>query len=89
MDEIRIEIGGIVELQNNQKYQIVDLLDIKNRKYLLCASLSKPIKPVIIEYKYSGNEILYRLENDKKTLLEVYTKAYKNSKKWCFEIILK
>ncbi len=80
MDELKIKVGGVVELQNNQKYHIVDLLEIKNKKYILGASLSKPIKPVIIEYKYSDDGILYRLENDKKTLLEAYSKIYKNSK---------
>ncbi len=80
MDGIRIEIGGIIELQDNKKYQVVDLLEMRNKNYLLCASLEKPIKPIIVEYKYSNNELLYRLENDKKTLLEVYTRFYKNSK---------
>ena len=77
----KIEVGGSIELNDGQKYQIIELLEIKNKHFLFCASLSKPIKPIIIEYKYEDNSILYREEKDKKTLLEVYSMVYKNSKK--------
>lgn len=76
-----LKVGGIVEIKDNQKLQIIDITSLRNKKYLLCVNIKKRTEPIIIEYKYENDELLYRIEKDKKTLLELYSSIYKNSLK--------
>ena len=74
-----LKIGEKIEIDDNQKLQIMDIIQHKNKNYLLCINENKKTEPIIVEYKYENGDLMYRFERDKKTLLEIYSSIYKKS----------
>ena len=70
-------IGQYLEFYNI----IFQKIEKRNKSYALCVNEKKKSEPIIIEYKYDNGDLVYRIERDKKALLEVYYDVYKNSSK--------
>lgn len=76
-----LKAGGIIEIKDNQRLRVIELIEKRNKSYALCVNEKKKSEPIIIEYKYDNGDLVYRIERDKKALLEVYYDVYKNSSK--------
>ncbi|MCR5186234.1 MAG: hypothetical protein K6D97_03865 [Clostridia bacterium] len=81
MENEVLKAGGIIEIKDNQRLRVIELIEKRKKNFALCVNENKKSEPIIIEYKYDNGELVYRVERDKKTLLEVYYDVYKNSSK--------
>ena len=79
MNVEELEIGSKITLQGNREFRIVDIRKEENKDYIVCCTNSKPILPIIFEYKVDGNKIKVRAENDNKILESICKKMIKEN----------
>ena len=60
-----LDIGQIVELENNKEYIIINKMELHNLTYDFLISNSKPLEIVIgIEKRLDGNVVLEEVKNN-------------------------
>ena len=74
-----LKIGSKITLEGNREFRIVDIRKEENKDYIVCCTNSKPILPIIFEYKVDGNKIKVRAEKDNKILESICKKMMKEN----------
>lgn len=74
----KFKIGGKITLEDNISYRIIDILKYKDRDYLFCCTIQKPIEPKLLECKEENGEILVALEEDPRISFEIAKKIINN-----------
>ena len=74
-----LKLGAKMTLEGNREFRIVDLRKEENKDYIVCCTNSKPILPVVFEYKVENDKIRVRAEKDNKILESIYKKMLKEN----------
>ena len=74
-----LKVGVKVTSENKKEYIVIDIKKEKNKDYLVCIPNSKPILPIVFEYKFEDNEIKIKKEIDKEILKIIYSKMVKEN----------
>ena len=73
----KYKVGGKIILEDNTKYQIVDIINYNNKEYLFCCTTQKPIAPKLLEKKIEGDDVYIREVEDPRILKNVALKILK------------
>lgn len=71
--------GTKITLVDNKKYIILENIIKNGKKYIVCASESKPITPIIFEYRVIDGDICVEYETDSKIAKEIFEKMKKEN----------
>lgn len=47
----KYKVGGKITLSKDEEYRILDIKSFENNEYIFCVTSSKPIVPILFEYK--------------------------------------
>lgn len=76
---MELKIGGKITLLNKKQFRIIEIVEYKGLKYLMCSTTEKPIVPVILEYRVIDGKDSVRLEQNDNILEQIYLKIRKET----------
>lgn len=79
MDVKDLKLGATIVLDDDSEYMVIEKRKEKGKKYLVCSTTKRPIKPCIFRYEIEEEKILIIEEDDNKILETIYLKMIKEN----------
>ena len=74
------KIGGKITVSQNESYIIINIIKKDEKKYYICSTYTKPVKPKVFERIEKNGKIFIKVVDDPKILKEIAEKILSENK---------